>query len=88
MGIKRRRNSSAIQHDSWEYVIKNSENEQTFITMPLLVGLNRIKKMSKSFRNYIAFNGTTKDMFGKIMSISNETCLYTTSFFLESLIMK
>lgn len=46
--------------------------EQAIITMPLLIGLDGIKKMSKSADNYIAFNESPKDMFGKIMSISDE----------------
>jgi len=46
---------------------------QAVITMPLLVGLDGVKKMSKSYDNYIAFNDTSKDMFGKIMSVSDET---------------
>jgi len=47
--------------------------EQAVITMPLLVGLDGTKKMSKSADNYIAFTDSPKDMFGKIMSISDET---------------
>ncbi len=46
--------------------------QQAVITMPLLVGLDGVKKMSKSQDNYIAFNDSPKDMFGKIMSISDE----------------
>jgi len=46
---------------------------QAVITMPLLVGLDGAKKMSKSADNYISFNDSPKDMFGKIMSISDET---------------
>ncbi len=46
---------------------------QAVITMPLLVGLDGEKKMSKSYDNYIAFNDSSKDMFGKIMSVSDET---------------
>ncbi len=46
--------------------------EQIVICLPLLVGLDGVKKMSKSQDNYIAFNDTPKDMFGKIMSISDE----------------
>ncbi len=46
--------------------------EQAVITMPLLVGLDGEKKMSKSADNYIAFNHSPKEMFGKIMSISDE----------------
>ena len=41
--------------------------------MPLLVGLDGVKKMSKSADNYIAFTDQPKDMFGKSMSISDET---------------
>jgi tyrosyl-tRNA synthetase len=47
--------------------------EQVVISMPLLVGLDGIRKMSKSYDNYIAFNDTSRDMFGKIMSIPDET---------------
>ena len=46
---------------------------QAVITMPLLVGLDGEKKMSKSYNNYIAFNDDPRQMFGKIMSISDET---------------
>ena len=47
--------------------------EQAVITMPLLVGLDGKKKMSKSQDNYIAFTDSAKEMFGKIMSITDET---------------
>lgn len=47
--------------------------EQAVITMPLLVGLDGTKKMSKSADNYIAFTDSAKEMFGKIMSISDAT---------------
>jgi len=46
--------------------------EQVVMSMPLLVGLDGVKKMSKSQDNYIAFNDAPKEMFGKIMSISDE----------------
>ncbi|GHB96457.1 tyrosine--tRNA ligase [Cerasicoccus arenae] len=46
--------------------------EQAVITMPLLVGLDGTKKMSKSADNYISFNHSPKDMFGRVMSISDE----------------
>ncbi len=49
------------------------KQEQAVITMPLLVGLDGSKKMSKSSDNYIAFTDSAKEMFGKIMSISDET---------------
>jgi tyrosyl-tRNA synthetase len=45
--------------------------EQIVICTPLLVGLDGVKKMSKSQDNYIAFNDPPKEMFGKIMSISD-----------------
>ena len=44
---------------------------QVVITLPLLVGLDGVKKMSKSLGNYIGFNDEPIDMFGKIMSISD-----------------
>lgn len=49
------------------------KQEQAVITMPLLIGLDGTKKMSKSADNYIAFTDSPKDMFGKIMSISDDT---------------
>jgi tyrosyl-tRNA synthetase len=47
------------------------ESEQAVLTLPLLVGTDGVKKMSKSADNYIAFNESPKEMFGKIMSISD-----------------
>lgn len=49
------------------------QSGQTVITMPLLVGLDGEKKMSKSYGNYIAFNDSPRDMFGKIMSVGDDT---------------
>ena len=49
------------------------QDQQVVVTLPLLVGLDGVKKMSKSQDNYIAFNDSSKDMFGKIMSISDDT---------------
>lgn len=46
---------------------------QAVLTMPLLVGLDGSRKMSKSFDNYIAFNDKARDIFGKTMSISDKT---------------
>lgn len=46
--------------------------QQTIITMPLLEGLDGVKKMSKSLNNYIGVSDSPDDMFGKIMSISDE----------------
>lgn len=45
---------------------------QCVLTMPLLVGLDGVKKMSKSANNYIGVHDAPNDMFGKIMSISDE----------------
>lgn len=50
-----------------------TQSQQVVMTLPLLVGLDGVKKMSKSQDNYIAFNDTPKEMFGKIMSISDDT---------------
>ena len=47
--------------------------EQAVITFPLLVGLDGEKKMSKSLGNHIALLDTPKDIFGKVMSISDKT---------------
>jgi len=44
---------------------------QVIITMPLLVGLDGVQKMSKSLGNYIGIDEPAEDMFGKIMSISD-----------------
>ena len=48
------------------------QNEQVIITVPLLEGLDGIKKMSKSLNNYIALNDEPNEMFGKIMSVSDD----------------
>ena len=50
----------------------NEEVKQVVITLPLLEGLDGVKKMSKSLNNYIAIDDSPKEMFGKIMSISDE----------------
>jgi len=46
--------------------------QQSIMTLPLLEGLDGVKKMSKSLENYIAIEDKADDMFGKIMSISDE----------------
>lgn len=51
--------------------LKGQEPQLT-ITMPLLIGLDGQKKMSKTSLNYIALNDSPEDMFGKIMSIPDE----------------
>ncbi len=45
---------------------------QTIITMPLLVGLDGVQKMSKSLNNYIGIDEEPNQIFGKVMSISDE----------------
>ena len=50
----------------------NGQEPQVVMTMPLLVGTDGVKKMSKSYGNYIGLNDKPEDMFGKIMSISDE----------------
>jgi len=44
---------------------------QTVITLPLLEGTDGVQKMSKSLNNYIGINDPPKEMFGKLMSISD-----------------
>jgi len=48
------------------------QEQQVVMMMPLLEGLCGIKKMSKSMGNYIAVDDSPEEMFGKIMSISDE----------------
>jgi tyrosyl-tRNA synthetase len=45
---------------------------QVILTMPILEGLDGVKKMSKSLGNYIGINEPPADVFGKVMSISDE----------------
>ena len=47
------------------------QRPQIVITMPLLEGLDGVNKMSKSLGNYIGINESAKEMFDKIMSISD-----------------
>ncbi|HLL16799.1 MAG TPA: tyrosine--tRNA ligase [Pyrinomonadaceae bacterium] len=48
------------------------QEPQVVITMPLLEGTDGVQKMSKSYGNYIGINEPPQEMFGKIMSISDE----------------
>ena len=48
------------------------QTPQVILMMPLLEGLDGVQKMSKSLNNYIAIDEPANDMFGKIMSISDE----------------
>ena len=46
--------------------------QQTVITMPILEGLDGVQKMSKSLNNYIGVSEAPDEMFGKLMSISDD----------------
>lgn len=48
------------------------QRPQTVLMMPLLEGLDGVQKMSKSLGNYIGITDAPNDMFGKIMSISDD----------------
>ncbi|ASP47498.1 tyrosine--tRNA ligase [Cognaticolwellia beringensis] len=54
--------------------LQKSEGQrpQTVLMMPLLEGLDGVQKMSKSLNNYIGITDEPNDMFGKIMSISDD----------------
>jgi tyrosyl-tRNA synthetase len=45
---------------------------QCILTMPLLEGLDGVNKMSKSLGNYVGINEPPGEMFGKLMSVSDE----------------
>ncbi|GAC1628547.1 MAG: tyrosine--tRNA ligase [Nevskia sp.] len=47
------------------------QKPQCIMTVPILEGLDGVQKMSKSLNNYVALNDSPKDMFGKIMSVSD-----------------
>ncbi len=51
---------------------QNQMEPQVCITMPILEGLDGVKKMSKSLDNYISISDESNNMFGKIMSISDK----------------
>jgi len=51
------------------------QKEQVIITMPILEGTDGVQKMSKSLGNYIGITESPKDIFGKIMSISDDLML-------------
>lgn len=51
------------------------QEPQLCMTMPLLVGLDGTKKMSKSYGNYIALNDSPNEIYGKTMSIPDELIL-------------
>lgn len=52
-----------------------AQEPQVLVLMPLLEGLDGVKKMSKSLGNYIGINEPPREIFGKLMSISDELML-------------
>lgn len=48
------------------------QKPQVILTMPILEGLDGVQKMSKSLDNYIGVNDAPDEMFGKLMSVSDE----------------
>lgn len=54
---------------------KMAVEEQVVLLMPLLEGLDGVNKMSKSLGNYIGIDEAAEEIFGKIMSISDELML-------------
>ncbi|MBQ7584802.1 MAG: tyrosine--tRNA ligase [Desulfovibrionaceae bacterium] len=48
------------------------QESQCILTMPLLEGLDGVRKMSKSYGNYIGIDEAPKEIFGKVMRISDE----------------
>jgi tyrosyl-tRNA synthetase len=48
------------------------QEPQCILTMPLLEGLDGVNKMSKSLNNYVGIEDSPSDMFGKLMSISDD----------------
>jgi len=51
---------------------EEGQEPQVCMTLPLLEGLDGVKKMSKSLNNYVGVTDEAKDMFGKLMSIPDE----------------
>jgi tyrosyl-tRNA synthetase len=51
------------------------QTPQVVITLPLLEGLDGVQKMSKSLGNYVGIDEPAKEMFGKLMSISDDLML-------------
>lgn len=51
---------------------EHGQESQIVLTMPILEGLDGVQKMSKSLGNYIGIDEAPADMFGKVMSISDE----------------
>ena len=51
---------------------QNKQAQQVVITLPLLEGLDGVQKMSKSLGNYIGIDESPEEIFGKIMSVSDD----------------
>jgi len=51
------------------------QQPQVVITLPLLEGLDGVQKMSKSLGNYVGIDEPAKEMFGKLMSVSDQLML-------------
>ncbi len=51
------------------------QEPQSIVMMPLLEGLDGVNKMSKSLGNYIGINDPAKEIFGKVMSVSDDLML-------------
>src|SRR5205814_9443186 len=50
----------------------HGQEPQIALTLPLLEGLDGVQKMSKSLGNYVGINERPEDIFGKLMSVSDE----------------
>ena len=48
------------------------QDPQVILTMPILEGLDGVQKMSKSLNNYVGINEAPDEMFGKLMSVSDD----------------
>ena len=55
-----------------ELMEKMGKEPQICLTMPLLEGTDGVRKMSKSYGNYVGLTDAANDMFGKVMSIPDE----------------
>jgi tyrosyl-tRNA synthetase len=49
----------------------NGREGQAVLTLPLLLGTDGVKKMSKSYGNYIGLSEPAKEIYGKVMSVSD-----------------
>ena len=53
-------------------IFSKTKEKQVIITLPLIEGLDGVKKMSKSLGNYIGIKDKPEEMYGKLMSINDE----------------